>query len=169
MSYNFPEVLILALLSFALGVVVGQFFAFRRIHKGNAERLKMEIERHPLIGPMSERVFKLVLVVLFIAATGLMLNFTVTQRQCNAEFKRVISEHTAISVDNNRLRTDNDNAGLDALQGLLTIDPALSVDARVERTRKLLQDYANRIQSNNQKQAENEARRAANPYPDPRC
>ena len=169
MNYNFPEVLILALLSFALGVIVGQFFAFRRIHKGNAERLKMEIDRHPLVGPLSGQIFRLVLVVLFVCATGFLVNFTYTQRQCNSEFKRVIAERAAIGSDDNRLRTDNDNAGLDALQGLLTIDPSLSVDARAERTRKLLQDYANRIQSNNQKQAENEARRAANPYPDPRC
>ena len=169
MSNSFPEVLIVALLSFDTGVIVGQFFAFRRVHRGNMDTLKMEIDRHPLVGPLSDKVFKLVLVVLFLAAVGLMANFTYTQRQCNSELKRVIAEQAAIGTDDNRLRTDNDNAGLAALQGLLTIDPSLSVDARAERTRKLLQDYANRIQSNNQKQAENEAKRAANPYPDPRC
>lgn len=169
MSNSFPEVLIVALLGFALGVIVGQFFAFRRVHRGNMDTLKMEIDRHPLVGPLSDKVFKLVLVVLFLAAVGLMANFTYTQRQCNSEFKRVIAERAAIGTDDNRLRTDNDNAGLAALQGQLTIDPSLSVDARAERTRQNLQDYANRIQSNNQKQAENEAKRAANPYPDPRC
>ena len=166
MASSFPEVLIAALTGFVLGVVVGQLISFRRVHgPGDDERLKVELERHPFGGPLSGRVFRIVLVGLFILATAFVVQFSVTQRGCNAEFRRTIAERAEVIVDNDLVRKENDQAVYDLVTGFLAIPPG-SPDAR-DRSRALLESFAETTSSNNARQDENARLRAANPYP--RC
>lgn len=166
MASSFPEVLIAALTGFVLGVVVGQLISFRRVHgPGDDERLKVELERHPFGGPLSGRVFRIVLVGLFILATAFVVQFSVTQRGCNAEFRRTIAERAEVTVDNDLARKENDQAVYELVTGFLAIPPGSPTARELEL--ELLESFTKTTSSNNARQEEDERLRAANPYP--RC
>ncbi|PPJ31852.1 hypothetical protein C5E45_32700 [Nocardia nova] len=144
---SLPEALIISAVSFIAGVVVGQFVRFRREPSGGRNVLVPELDRRPFSG----RWFRLIVVGLFLISTGLIVQFTVDQRACNAEYQRTIT-----------LRADaaaaSDKALYDIVNGLLTI-PQGSPDGR-ERVQELLRQYQTTYN-------EKLNSRASNPYP--RC
>jgi hypothetical protein len=157
---SLPEALGLAAASFITGVLVGQFVRFRRIDDGERRLLKPELDRRPFSGPW----FKLGLTVLFLAAVGIMVHATATQRLCNNEFQRTIIYRADTGADDARARKENEKALSVLMTGFLTIQPG--PDARDE-TRAMLERYNRTIAENTARQEANEKRRADNPYP--RC
>lgn len=147
MTNSLPEALVIAVVSFIAGVIVGQFVRFRRVTYRGRHVLKPQLDPRPLNG----RVFRLVVVVLFLAATALLVQFTAEQRHCNTEFRRTITERADAT-------TSSDKALNDLVTGLLTI-PQGSPDGREQveaRLREYQRTYADKLNS-----------RVANPYP--RC
>lgn len=145
---SLPEALVMAVVSFIAGVVVGQFVRFRREEPAAGRAVLVpELDRRPFSG----KWFRLTLVGLFLAATGLLVQFTVEQRDCNSEYQRTIT-----------LRADSaaasDKALYDIVNGLLTI-PQGSPDGR-ERVQDLLRQYQKTYD-------EKLSTRSTNPYP--RC
>ncbi|MBF6301157.1 hypothetical protein IU459_26965 [Nocardia amamiensis] len=157
---SLPEALGLAAASFITGVLVGQFVRFRRVDAGDRHLLKPELDRRPFSGPW----FKAGIAVLFLAAVGLMVHANSSQRLCNVEFRRTITERADIAADDNAARKAQDQAVADLIAGVLSIEPG--PDSR-ERSRAALTHYLDRFRANNARQADNERKRAENPYP--RC
>lgn len=161
MTNSLPEAFAIALISFVAGVVVGQFVRFRREPADGKSVLVPEIDRRPFRG----KWFRLMVVALFLASTGLLVQFTVQQRECNDEFRRTIAERADISVDDNRARKAADRAVAELARGFLSI-PEDAPD-RQARARVLLERFDTTVTVQEQRQNDNEALRAANPYP--RC
>lgn len=157
---SLPEALGLALSSFITGVLVGQFVRFRRVDTGGRSLLKPELDKRPFAGPW----FKVAVVVMFLAAVGLTVHATATQRLCNQEFQRTITERAAVAADDNAARKAQDQAVADLIANVLSIEPG--PNSR-EQSRAALGHYLEQFRANDLRQQENEKRRAANPYP--RC
>ncbi|MGY2036630.1 hypothetical protein ACW9HF_15215 [Nocardia gipuzkoensis] len=157
---SLPEALGLALASFITGLLVGQFVRFRRVDTGDRRLLKPELDKRPFAGPW----FKVAVVVMFLAAVGLTVHTTSTQRLCNEEFRRTITERADIAADDNLTRKAQDQAVADLIAYFLSIEP--SPDSRAQG-REALSRYLEQFRANDLRQLENEKRRAANPYP--RC
>lgn len=160
MTNSLPEALAIAAVSFIAGVIVGQFVRFRRVRTDGHTVLRPELDRRPLAGPW----FRLALVGLFLAATGILVQFTVDQRHCNAEFQRTITIRADVGADDNRARKENDQAVAALVRGFLAIEPG--PDAW-ERSWQLLEEFDRTSTENNARQEDNERRRNENPYP--RC
>lgn len=146
MTNSLPEVLVIAVISFIAGVVCGQFIRFRRVTYRGRPVLKPQLDPRPISG----RVFRFVIVVLFLAATGLLVQFTAEQRHCNQEFRRTITERADSAAT-------SDKALNDLVSGLLAVAQG-SPDR--ERVQGLLRGYQRTYQ-------EKIDARVANPYP--RC
>lgn len=146
MTNSLPEALVIAVVSFIAGVIVGQFVRFRRVTYRGRHVLKPQLDPRPFNG----RVFRLVVVVLFLTATALLVQFTAEQRHCNAEFRRTITERADSAAV-------SDKALNDLVTGLLTVAQG-SPDR--ERVYGLLRTYQHTYE-------EKLDARVANPYP--RC
>ncbi|WP_280393371.1 hypothetical protein [Nocardia wallacei] len=160
---------------------VGMYLlGFRRVHRDGKTLAVPEIDRRPMrqrLHEFRERAasFEITprvmsgIVALMAAAVlaGLVQNtaFTYSQRRCNAEFQRTISERADIGADDNRARKENDEAVAALVRGFLALSPE-SPDRR-EHSRELLERFDRTMIDNAARQAENERKRAANPYP--RC
>lgn len=161
MNSSLAESLVIAIVSFILGVIVGQFVEFKRIRDGRGHA---KLEPHVAKGWFRSNWIMVCLIVLFVISTLQLAYYTYHQRECNTEFKRVLTERAAISADDNNIRKDNDDAVADLVTGFLSLPPN-SRDA----ARALLQEYSRRVTANDAKQRANEQQRAKNPYPDPKC
>ncbi|MFE7747318.1 hypothetical protein [Nocardia sp. NPDC057455] len=171
-STSLPEVLAVATASFLAGWIVGRFVRFRRVPGG----LRPEIVRNPFREWLQGRGFRLLLIVLFVVSTGLIVQFTITQRGCNSEFRRTIIERADIAADDNRARRsadaarrENDVAVGDLVEALLEIPQG--PEGR-DQPRRLMTDFRTRYAANiarqdadQARQESNESRRSANPYP----
>lgn len=146
MTNSLPEVLVIAVVSFVAGLVVGQFVRFRRVTYRGRQVLKPQLDPRPISG----RVFRLVVVVLFLSAVGLLVQFTAEQRHCNQEFRRTITERADSAATSDRALNDLVTGLLNVAQG--------SPDR--ERVQGLLRGYQQTYQ-------EKLDARVANPYP--RC
>lgn len=156
---SLPEALALAAASFITGLLVGQFVRFRRIDDGDRTLLKPELDKRPFSGPW----FKVVVIVLFLAAVGLTVHGTSTQRMCNEEFRRTITLRADIAQDDNQARKLQDQAVAEMVKAVVGTEP--SAEGRAQ-ARAALQLYLEKYESLNDRQAQNELKRAANPYPD---
>lgn len=161
LTNSIPEALATGLLSFVAGVIVGQFVRFRREPGEGRHLLVPELDTRPFRG----KWFRLAIVALFLASTGLLVQFTVTQRACNDEFQRTIAERAAATADSESARKENDQAVATLVRGFLSV-PADAPDRR-ERVIALLGDFDRTVTDNAARQRDNELTRAANPYP--RC
>lgn len=160
MTTSLPEALGMAVASFIAGLLVGQFVRFRRIDDGDRRLLKPALDKRPFSGPW----FKVAVVVMFLAAVGLTVHTTTSQRLCNAEFQRTITDRADIATDDNAARKEQDQAVADLIQTFLSIEPG--PDAR-EESRAALAKYLEQFRANDARQTENARLRAASPYP--RC
>ncbi|WP_280378543.1 hypothetical protein [Nocardia wallacei] len=126
MTNSLPEVLVVAVISFIAGVVVGQFIRFRRVHARGRAVLVPQLDPKPFDG----RVFRLVVVALFLASTALIVQFTYHQRGCNAEFqstslelRRIGAEDRALEAQDDELRNQRDDAMKALIETLVTPPP----------------------------------------------
>lgn len=159
MNSSVPEALVVALISFISGFATGQLVRFRRTSDHGRKIL------HPELSCKLGNVpwLKVVLIVLFLVSTTFLVQFTYTQRGCNEEFRRTITERASASVRENAARQEADQALYDWINGLLTTpqsDPRaseirrqLTVDYLEARGRALL-EYKASIKT-----------RTENPYP----
>lgn len=166
MNSSLAESLVIAIVSFILGVIVGQFVEFKRIRDGRGHA---KLEPHVAKGWFRSNWIMVCLIVLFVISTLQLAYYTYHQRECNAEFKRVLIERAAISAEDNEIRNDNDRATQDLVLGFLTMQAAPGTPEARAKARDLLETYTRRVNANNDKQAANEALRKQNPYPSPRC
>ncbi|MFJ1461871.1 hypothetical protein [Nocardia sp. N2S4-5] len=134
MTNSLPEVLVVAVISFIAGVVVGQFVRFRRVNARGRAVLVPQLDPKPFNG----RAFRLIVVALFLASTALIVQFTYHQRGCNAEFqstsvqlRRIAAEDRALEARDDELRNQRDDAMTALVETLVTPPaPGERVDAR---------------------------------------
>lgn len=160
------ELVIAALAGFLAGLFVGQCISFRRVHVGTHNKLRPELERHPLGGALTGRVFRIVLVVLFLISTAMIVQFTVTQRNCNDRLWDTIATRAGISEDTETARKENDEAVHTLFAKwieLSQVPPEKRGDSALTALRTFETTYA----ANVAEQQENARKRAATPYP--RC
>lgn len=166
MNSSLAESLVIAIVSFILGVIVGQFVEFKRIRDGRGHA---KLEPHVAKGWFRSNWIMVCLIVLFVISTLQLAYYTYHQRECNTEFKRVLIERARIATEDNQIRESNDRAVQDLVLGFLTLNAPPGSDAARAKSRDLLQTYARTVNANNDKQAALESARQANPYPSPRC
>ena len=81
---SLPEILLVAAISFGVGFIAGQLVEFQRVEKKVIPGMNWHV--------LSDRWLKIAILVLFVLGTSFLINFTVEQRSCNAEFRRTITD-----------------------------------------------------------------------------
>ncbi|WP_280371189.1 hypothetical protein [Nocardia wallacei] len=162
-------------MSFVAGVFVGQFVKFRKISARGRNLLVPEIEKRPFDG----RVFRMVIVVLFLASTALIVQFTYHQRQCNEEFQRTTIELRRIAAEDrdlekldDDLRNQRDDA-FTALTATLVTPPApgqrLDALGALNHFRSITEPIDERRDQLVAQRADLERQRREQPAPKERC
>lgn len=109
-------------LSFVLGMTVGQFLRFERILRGKRAFLRPRISWPSL----DNRWVTLILVVMFVGSAAQITWWTFHQRQCNEQFqgttiqlRRISDEDRELERQDDDLRNQRDDAMTTLLSGLL--------------------------------------------------
>lgn len=137
------------LFSFAglvVGFIGGQLIAWRR--HGSL----IVPTYHPRSGHRSDFIVGLLIVALAVATLVQGMVNQQQQTDCNNEFRRVISERSSLTQEQNR-------ASADLQRRLIEIGPSEEAGEQRSAARE---DYVKRLD-------EIDAQRSTNPYPDPRC
>lgn len=186
MTNSIPEAFIAALVGFLFGLFAGQFVSFRRVHhNGDPDTLKWGFEKYPLTGALGGRIFRLMLVGLFLIAVAVLVSFTYSQRHineqrqnCDVEFQVALKRNSAIATEDrsleardDALRDLRDVAGDEWLRRLMAVPRRDSGESR--RITQEFQATVLALESErallNVRRAELEQERRDHPLPEPRC